>query len=80
MTVRHAHLYLRHISSAGVLLTVRTIVILSIVPHYLPRAYSFVFAVIIPMAIIHFTGINVNVGEIPHDLIHPEIIDFSLIS
>ncbi|HRG63412.1 MAG TPA: bifunctional SulP family inorganic anion transporter/carbonic anhydrase [Burkholderiales bacterium] len=80
MTVRHAHLYLRHISSAGVLLTVLTIVILSIVPHYLPRAYSFVFAVIIPMAIIHFTGINVNVvGEIPHDLIHPEIIDFSLI-
>jgi carbonic anhydrase len=80
-TIRHAHLYLNHISSAGVFLVILTIAVLSIVPRYLPRAYAFVFAVLIPMALVHFTGLNVAViGAIPHDLIHPEIIDFSMIS
>ena len=81
MTVRHAHLYLRNISSAGVFLAILTIALLSIVPRYLPRAYAFVFAVIIPMAVVKFAGLSVAVvGTIPHDLIHPEIIDFSMIS
>lgn len=80
-TIRHAHLYLNHISSAGVFLAILTIALLSIVPRYLPRAYAFVFAVLIPMAVVKFASLNVAVvGTIPHDLIHPEIIDFGMIS
>ncbi len=80
-TIRHAHLYYRNISSAGVFLAILTIALLSIVPRYLPRAYAFVFAVLIPMAAVKFAGLNVAVvGTIPHDLIHPEIIDFDMIS
>ena len=45
-TYSNWHLYLHHISSAGLGLTLLTVAILAIVPRFLPRAYAFLFAVL----------------------------------
>lgn len=72
------HLYAQHVSSAGVLLALLTVAILAIVPRFLPRAYAFFFAVLIPTAISLLLGLKLHVvGEIPHDLIHAHGISFS---
>lgn len=68
------------VTTAGIWLTLLTLAILGIVPRFLPRAYAFAFAVFIPMAIAYFGNFPVRlIGEIPHDLVHPDIIDFSQI-
>ncbi len=74
----HLSLYIDKIGSASLWLSVLTVAILAIVPRFLPRAYAFVFAVFIPMAIVFFGHLDVHlVGGIPHDLVHPDIIDFN---
>jgi len=68
------------ITSAGVWLTILVIAILGVIPRYLPRAYAFALAVFIPLLIVYFGHLEVRlIGQIPHDLIHPDIIDFSQI-
>lgn len=79
-TYSHWHLYMHHISSAGFGLTLLTIAILAIVPRFLPRAYAFFFAVLIPIMLVHLTGVTVaTVGALPHDIFHPNTPDFSSI-
>ena len=73
--------YLSKINSASFLLTLLTLVLLIIVPRFMPRALSFLFATLIPMAIVYFANLHqvLLVGPIPHHLLAPEIIDFSMI-
>lgn len=72
------HLYVANISSNGVLLALLTLIILAVVPRFLPRAYAFFFAVLIPTALVAMLDLKVRlVGSIPHDLIHPHKIDFA---
>lgn len=79
-TYSHWHLYMHHISSVGFGLTLLTIAILAIVPRFLPRAYAFFFAVLIPIMLVHLTGITVaTVGALPHDIFHPHTPDFTSI-
>lgn len=80
-TYSNLHLYAHHVSSAGFGLAALTIAILTIVPRFLPRAYAFFFAVLIPMTLAHVTNISVaTVGMLPHDIFHPTVIDFNLIN
>ena len=74
----HLSLYIDKVGSASLWLSVLTVAILAIVPRFLPRAYAFAFAVFIPMSIVYFGHLDVHlVGGIPHDLVHPDIIDFN---
>lgn len=76
----HLGLYWSNISSVAFLLTMLTIAILVVAPRFLPRAYSFLFVVLIPIAVVHFFGLKTaTVGNIPHDLINLRIIDFSAV-
>lgn len=75
-TISHGHLYLAHLSSVNLWLTILTLAILAVLPRYLPRAYSFFFAVLIPMALVYFAKLNVSlVGDLPHELLHPQVVD-----
>ncbi len=79
-TYSHWYLYMHHVSSAGFGLTLLTIAILAIVPRFLPRAYAFFFAVLIPIVIVHLSGISVaTVGTLPHDILHPDAPNFASI-
>ncbi|MEN9946729.1 MAG: hypothetical protein RLZZ293_1115 [Pseudomonadota bacterium] len=80
-TFNHWQLYASHLSSAGFLLTVLTLAILACIPYFLPRAYAFLLAMLIPSLIAHWFNLPVwVVGQIPHNLVHPEIIDFTTIN
>ncbi len=78
--IRHWELFSQHLGSMSLLLTVITIAILAIVPRFLPRAYAFIFAVIIPVALVKIFAVQVAVvGPIPHNLLHFEDFDFAAI-
>lgn len=80
-TLENLHLYVQHITSVGVLLAILTIAILAILPRFLPRAYVFFFAVLIPTSLVALFNLNVHlVGAIPHNLIQPQHIDLSSIT
>lgn len=75
----HFPVYMQQVSSANFWLAILTVLILAIIPWFLPRAYAFVLAVFIPMAIVHLghlTNIPL-VGNIPHNFMHLKIINFS---
>lgn len=77
--VENFHIYIKNISSTGVLLALLTVMILGIMPRVLPRAYAFFFAVLIPSALVAILKLDVHlVGTIPHNLIRPQLIDFSV--
>ncbi len=80
-TIAQSNLYISHLGSTNVWLTILTVVILAVLPRYLPRAYSFFFAVLIPMSLVYMAKLNVSVvGNLPHDLLHPHIIDVEQIT
>ena len=77
----HLPLYLSKLNSISLGLTLLVLAILAIVPRFLPRAWAFLLAVLIPMLLVHFlhlTSVKL-VGPIPHNLLQPLAINFSLI-
>ena len=79
-TARHWHLYLARIGSASFGITALTVAILAFLPKFLPRAYAFFFATLIPMVLVYVLNLQVaTIGVIPHNLIHFEKIDFGAI-
>lgn len=80
-TVSHIPLYWSHISSSALLIAILTVLILAVVPRFLPRSYAFFFAVLIPMFLVSIFNLNVEViGSIPHDYVQISSFDFSSIS
>ncbi len=66
--------------TAGI--AVLTMLTLAIVPRFLPRPYAFLLAAILPSALAyfgHFTDVRL-IGEVPHELLHPDAIEFEHIS
>ena len=80
--IEHWQEYITRFDSVYVWLSILTVAILAIVPRFLPRAYAFVFAVAIPMLIIYVFHVPdvYTVGQIPHNFVHPDIINFGAIS
>lgn len=65
----HLGIYAHHLNSAVFLICFLTIIIVAILPRFLPIALSSILAIIIPTTIVYLFHINVpTVGLIPHTI------------
>lgn len=80
--VEHVSSYLSSANFTSLIIVIATIFILNTFPRFFPKAPSFLFAVAIPTLAVYIFNIkNVTlVGNVPHNIIHAESLDFSKIS
>jgi carbonic anhydrase len=77
----HLGIYADHLNSAVFMIALLTIILVALLPRFLPMAVSYLLALIIPTGIVYVFHLQVpQVGAIPHSLFAPALPDFSHIS
>ena len=77
----HLKIYSEHINSPVFLIAILTIVLVIMLPKFMPKAVAFLIAVIVPSVTVYFAHLSdVHlIGSIPHTLPAPHLPDFSQI-
>lgn len=79
--VNHIQLYTNHMTSAVFMIALLTIILVVVLPRFIPTAIALLLAVVVPTSIAYFgnfSGVRL-VGAIPHSLVMPHLPDFGSI-